>query len=122
MRAFGKLMPFEEALRLAMEAVKPISRKEKLKLEEALGRVVSEELISTMNVPGYTRAAMDGYALDSSDSSSASGESKVSLRIKAEIFAGEINAPVLSKGETFKIATGGMLPEGADAVIPYASV
>lgn len=122
MRAFGKLMPFEEALKLAMEAVNPIDRKEKLKLEEALGRVVSEDLISTMNVPGYTRAAMDGYALNSSDSSTASGESKVSLRIKAEIFAGEVNAPVLSSGETFKIATGGMLPEGADAVIPFEDI
>ena len=115
-------MPFEEALQLAMEAAKPIDRKEKLKLGEALGRVVSEELVSPMNVPGYTRAAMDGYALNSTDSSSASDESKVSLRITSEIFAGEVNAPLLSTGETFKIATGGMLPEGADAVIPFEDI
>ncbi|MCH8304609.1 MAG: molybdopterin molybdenumtransferase MoeA, partial [Candidatus Marinimicrobia bacterium] len=42
MRAFGKLMPFDEALKLALEVVKPIDRKEKLKLEEALDRVISE--------------------------------------------------------------------------------
>ena len=122
MRAFGKLMPFEEALKLAMEAVKPIGRKEKLKLGEALGRVISEELISPMNVPGYTRASMDGYAFNSADTSAASEESKVSLRIKAEIFAGETDIPVLSSGETFKIATGGMIPEGADAVIPFEDI
>ena len=122
MRAFGKLMPFEDALKLAMEAVKPIDRKEKLKLGEALDRVISEELISPMNVPGYTRAAMDGYALISADSTSASDEFKVSLRITAEIFAGEAKHPVLSAGETFKIATGGMLPEGADAVVPFEDI
>ncbi|MCH7954467.1 MAG: hypothetical protein IIC40_01865, partial [Candidatus Marinimicrobia bacterium] len=122
MRAFGKLMPFEEALKLAMEAVKPIGRKEKLKLGEALGRVISEELISPMNVPGYTRASMDGYAFNSADTSTASEESKVSLRIKAEVFAGETDIPVLSSGETFKIATGGMIPEGADAVIPFEDI
>ena len=122
MRAFGKLMPFEEALKLAMEAVNPIDRKERLELGEALCRVTSEELVSPMNVPGYTRAAMDGYALNSADSSAASKEFKVSLRITAEIFAGEAKHPVLASGETFKIATGGMLPEGADAVVPFEDI
>ena len=115
-------MPFDEALKLALEAVKPIDRKEKLKLGEALGRVTSEGLVSPMNVPGYTRAAMDGYALNSADTSSALDEFKVSLRITAEIFAGEEKHPVLSSGETIKIATGGMLPEGADAVVPFEDI
>ncbi|TFB10593.1 hypothetical protein E3V36_03645, partial [Candidatus Marinimicrobia bacterium MT.SAG.2] len=107
MRAFGKLMPFDEALKLALEAVKPIDRKEKLKLEEALDRVISQELVSPMNVPGYTRAAMDGYALKSADTSAALDEVKTALRITAEIFAGDVKKLILSSGETFKIATGG---------------
>ena len=122
MRAFGKLMPFDEALKLALEAVKPIDRKEKLKLEEALDRVISQELVSPMNVPGYTRAAMDGYALKSADTSAASDEVKTALQITAEIFAGDVKKLILSSGETFKIATGGMLPEGADAVTPFEDV
>ena len=122
MRAFGKLTPFDEALKMSLEVSIPIERTEKVKLEDALGRVHAEELISPLNVPDYTRAAMDGYALISDDTSSASGNMIVSLRIIGEIYAGDSGKKVLTEGECFKIATGGMLPAGADAVIPFEDI
>jgi len=122
MRAFGKLTPFDEALKMSLEVSTPIERTEKVKLEDALGRVHAEELISPLNVPDYTRAAMDGYALISDDTSSASGDISVSLRIIGEIFAGDSSKKVLAKGECFKIATGGMLPAVANAVIPFEDI
>ena len=122
MRAFGKLTPFDEALKMSLDVSIPIERTEKVKLEDALGRVNAQELISPLNVPDYTRAAMDGYALIADDTSSASGNLKVSLRIIGEIFAGDPANHVLSQGECFKIATGGMLPQGANAVIPFEDI
>jgi len=122
MRAFGKLTPFDEALKMSLDVSIPIERTEKVKLEDALGRVHAQELISPLNVPDYTRAAMDGYALIADDTSSASGNMKVSLRIIGEIFAGDPANHVLSQGECFKIATGGMLPQGANAVIPFEDI
>ena len=122
MRAFGKLMPLEEALKLALEAVNPMERTENMMLEDLLGRVAAEDVSSPMNVPGYTRASMDGYALNSTESSAASSERKISLRVIGEIFAGDSSNRSLSMGETLKIATGGMMPEGADAVVPFEDV
>ena len=122
MRAFGKLTPFDEALKKSLEVSIPIERTEKVKLEDALGRVHAEELISALNVPDYTRAAMDGYALMSDDTSSASVDITVSLNMIGEIFAGDSGKNVLNRGECFKIATGGMLPERADAVIPFEDI
>ena len=122
MRAFGKLTPFVDALKMSLEVSIPMERTEKVKLEDALGRVHAEELVSPLNVPDYTRAAMDGYALISDDTSSASKDISVSLRMIGEIFAGDSGKNVLSRGECFKIATGGMLPEGADAVIPFEDI
>lgn len=122
MRAFGKLTPFDEALKMSLEISIPIERTEKVKLEDALGRVHAQELISPLNVPDYTRAAMDGYALIADNTSSASGDMKVSLKIIGEIFAGDPANHALSQGECFKIATGGMLPGGANAVIPFEDI
>ncbi|MCH7495064.1 MAG: hypothetical protein IH825_03085, partial [Candidatus Marinimicrobia bacterium] len=122
MREFKSLMPFHEALDLALESSIPTEKTEEVDLESALGRILARELTSPMNVPGYTRAAMDGYALNSDDTSAASEELKVSLRITGEIFAGDSSKIVVTTGESVKIATGGMLPEGADAVIPFEVV
>jgi len=122
MRAFGELTPFDKALKMSLEVSIPIERTERVKLEDALGRVHAQELISPLNVPDYTRAAMDGYAMVADDTSSASGDMKISLRIIGEIFAGDSAKNVLSRGDCFKIATGGMLPDGADAVIPFEDI
>ena len=122
MREFKNLMPFHEALALALEASIPTKKTEEVDLESALGRILAKEVTSPMNVPGYTRAAMDGYALISDDTSAASDEHKVSLRIVGEAYAGDSSKIVVTRGESVKIATGGMLPEGADAVIPFEVV
>ena len=122
MREFKSLMPFHKALDLALESSIPTEKTEEVDLESALGRILAKEVTSPMNVPGYTRAAMDGYALNSDDTSAASEESKLSLRITGEIFAGDTSKIVVTTGESVKIATGGMLPEGADAVIPFEKV
>ena len=122
MREFKSLMPFHEALDLALESSMPIEKTEEVDLESALGRVLAKELTSPMNVPGYTRAAMDGYALISDDTSGASDELKLSLRVIGEAFAGDASKIAVATGESVKIATGGMLPEGADAVIPFEVV
>jgi len=122
MRAFGKLTPFDEALEMALEVSNPIERTENVKLANAIGRIHAKDLKSPLNVPGYTRAAMDGYALNSDDTAAASADMRVTLRMIGAVFAGDSGKNVLTTGECFKIATGGMLPEGADAVIPFEDI
>jgi molybdopterin molybdotransferase len=85
-----------------------------LGLEEAVGRVLAEDVISPIDIPGFDRSAMDGYALRSAD---APGR----LRVAGEVAAGD--APgVLPPEQAMRIFTGGAIPAGADAVEKQESV
>ena len=86
---------------------------------ELLGRVLAEDVCSDVDVPGFDRSNMDGFAVRAADTFGASEEEPVRLRLNRETIATGI-APeqeVLS-GTATMIATGGMLPRGADAVSP----
>jgi molybdopterin molybdotransferase len=87
-----------------------------LPLAEGLGRVVAQELISPEDLPHFTRATMDGFALRARDTFGASEAVPALLTLSGEIAMGqEVTEPV-KFGHCFRIATGGMLPPGADAV------
>ena len=100
MREFKSLMPFHRALDLALESSIPTEKTEEVDLENALGRILAKEVTSPMNVPGYTRAAMDGYALNSDDTSAASEGLKLSLRITGEIFEVDSSKIVVTTGKS----------------------
>ena len=114
------VVSMEEALAFVDEA----SRKTKIgseiiPLSEACGRVLSADVLSAENVPAFDRSVMDGYALNSADSFGASETMPAMLRLVGEIKMGKAAGITLKSGECAKIPTGGMLPEGADAVVPY---
>jgi len=104
----------EEAQRLIIERAKPLAA-ERVTLEEAAGRVLAEPARAAVDLPPFASSAMDGFALRASDSPGR-------LEIAARIAAGVPAPRALELGEAMSIATGGVVPEGADAVIPIEYV
>ncbi|VVO20535.1 gephyrin-like molybdotransferase Glp [Pseudomonas fluorescens] len=107
----GALMPVEVALArlLAMAQASPIRECEQLPLAALQGRVLADDLISTLDLPPWPNSAMDGYALRLADYS---GEA---LTVSQRIFAGQAPEP-LAPGTCARIFTGAPVPEGADCV------
>ncbi|WP_168188488.1 gephyrin-like molybdotransferase Glp [Pseudomonas sp. A25(2017)] len=94
---------------LEMAAATPIVQREHLPLAAALGRVLAEDLVSTLDLPPWPNSAMDGYALRLADGN---GEP---LRVSQRIFAGQAPEP-LAVGTCARIFTGAPVPAGADCV------
>ncbi len=92
-------------------------RKEEIDLLHASRRVLAEDIISQENIPGFNRATMDGYAVKARDTFGASDSLPAYLEVKGEIRMSEKPAFPLPDGQAIRISTGGMLPEGADAVV-----
>jgi len=92
---------------------------ETIPLEEALGRVLAEDVRATVDVPGFDRSNMDGFALRAADTFGATEEEPIRLRLNDDILAtGILPQTEVLEGTATTIATGGMLPRGADAVAP----
>jgi molybdopterin molybdotransferase len=85
-------------------------------VENLLGKVLSEDIISPINVPAHDNSAMDGYAVRFQDLN-ASNETK--LPVSGNVFAGEVPTSPLKPNTACKIMTGAMMPVGADTVIPF---
>ena len=107
----GELMPVEVALArlLALAAAAPIRDTETLPLAACEGRVLAQDLVSTLDLPPWPNSAMDGYALNVADWS---GEP---LTVSQRIFAGAAPEP-LAPGTCARIFTGAPMPAGADCV------
>ncbi|NPA47080.1 MAG: molybdopterin molybdenumtransferase MoeA [Thermococci archaeon] len=122
--AFLNVVPLEEALRIVDGFRERLARREKevVKLEEALGRVLAEDVVSPMDVPPFDRATVDGYAVRSRDTFMAGDGNPVELRVIGEVNAGETYGGELGEGTCVYISTGAPLPAGADAVIQFEDV
>ncbi len=110
------LVPFDRALRIALDAVRPIERTEMVHIDAA-GRVAAEDVRARIDVPLVARAAMDGYAVVARDTSAASPSSPVRLRRIGSVHAGGSFRGRTARGRCVEIATGASLPSGADAVV-----
>ncbi len=86
-------------------------------LEDAYDRVTYEDIFSPEDLPGFHRSTVDGFAVRSVDTFGAKESSPAYLNIKGDIPMGAIPNFSISQGECASIATGGMLPEGSDAVV-----
>ena len=103
---------FREHLRLAPLGTETVA------LQDALGRVLGEDVVATVDVPGFDRANVDGFAVIAKDTFGAMEETPRTTRLNAEVLApGVVPAARVEPGLATPIATGGMLPRGADAVL-----
>ncbi|HIA18991.1 MAG TPA: molybdopterin biosynthesis protein [Planctomycetaceae bacterium] len=91
---------------------------ESIPLERSLGRILAEDIIAKVDVPSFDRSNYDGFAVRASETVGASEERPVSLQLQeTEISAGVVPDMTVSAGTAITIATGGMLPRGANAVV-----
>src|SRR5215469_12567650 len=91
---------------------------ERVPLDTALGRVLAAEVVSPVDVPSFDRSNVDGFAVTAEDTFGASEEAPRVLDLgQEEIHTGIIPATVIQPGTAVLIATGGMVPRGADAVV-----
>ncbi|NJE47292.1 molybdopterin molybdotransferase MoeA [Thermococcus sp. GR7] len=117
MREFKKLTPYREALELMLNDLTEIPDVEEIPLEEALGRVLAENVVSPIDSPPFDRSAVDGYALRAEDTFQAREYSPVELKVIDEIVAGEESKAKIEPGTAVKLMTGSKMPEGANAVL-----
>ncbi len=90
---------------------------ETIQLDQALDRITAEAINAPEDLPQHTRSTMDGYAVRAADTFGASQSMPCYLEIAGEVFMGKAPNSQVKQGTCFKIATGGLLPEGADAVV-----
>lgn len=103
------MISFEQALGVIMDDVRTMGT-ERIGFENALFRVLAEDVYADIDMPPFNKSAMDGYACRHEDLG-------MELRVTEVIAAGEQTNRVVEKGECVKIMTGAMVPQGADTVI-----
>lgn len=108
----------QEAIKLSANMARRIERTETPPPEALSGRVTAEAIVCQENVPGFRRSTMDGYAVIAADTFGAGEANPVDLSVVGEAVMGEETTHAICSGTCLKIPTGGMLPAGADAVIP----
>ncbi|MDR2141898.1 MAG: molybdopterin molybdotransferase MoeA [Deltaproteobacteria bacterium] len=112
---FLTLKSVAETLAL-LELFEPLPATE-VPLAEALGRVLAEPFLAPENLPGFDRSTVDGFAVQARDVFGASEGLPAALTLVGECPMGQAPTLVIQPGQTARIWTGGMLPQGADAVV-----
>ncbi|MFC7043284.1 molybdopterin biosynthesis protein [Halonotius sp. GCM10025705] len=90
---------------------------EQVDLRDARGRVLAERVDAAIDVPGFDRAAMDGYAVQASDTVGAGEVDPAVLDLAGTVHAGETPEVTVAPGTCVEISTGAVMPPGADAVV-----
>lgn len=115
---FLSLTPKDEAWQIFCDHVSPGPRAtEQVSLLDAAGRALAHDVMSPIDLPGSARSTMDGYAMRAADTFGASDALPALLTIAGEIHMGEIAQVDLPRHSCVRVATGSMLPAGADAVV-----
>jgi molybdopterin molybdotransferase len=116
MRGFQDRTDVADAVALLTARLRPLPAEACL-LPEAAGRVLAADVVAGVDVPGFDRAAMDGYALRGGDTFGAGPYNPLELAIVGESLPGRPFAGTVEAGQAVRIMTGAPLPAGADAVL-----
>ncbi len=115
MDKFFKVKTTEEVLGI-INGFDPVGS-ETISVEEAVGRILSADIVSPEDLPPFARSSMDGYAVRAKDTFGATESLPAFLEVVGEVLMGEKPTVRVEQGQAVKIPTGGMLPEGADSVV-----
>jgi molybdopterin molybdotransferase len=113
-----ELTSVDDHLRTVLSLLPQTLEAIELRLADALGLVLAEDVTSHVSLPAFANAAMDGYAVVSTDLINASERRPVQLPVIGEVVAGAAELPEVTRGRCVSIMTGAPLPPGADAVVP----
>ena len=107
-------MPVPKAREYIRAVLEPVATVERLHIRDALGRVLSKDVISPVNVPQHDNSAMDGYAVRFSD---LKADGEATLKVVGTAFAGQPFDGKVGPGQAVRIMTGAVVPDGCDSVI-----
>jgi len=110
------LLPLEDAIARITQELKPLPEVT-LPIQDVLGMALSQPLKATQLLPPFDNSAMDGYAVKSSETQSASKREPTTLRVQETIAAGHPTGQSLAAGAAMRIFTGAPMPKNADAVV-----
>ena len=130
LKGFSKIENIDAALSKLLSRVEVRIGTQRVRISDAVGRVAAEDIVAPHDFPPFNRAAVDGYAVRSSDTFGASPNNPIPLKCVGTIDTLVIKStdtvvsklPALREGEAYLIFTGAPLPKGADAVVPLENV
>ncbi len=117
MPEFFSLVSPDEAQVQILAHIQPLGESETLPTDEALGRVLAEDVVSPQVLPDFRRSTVDGYAVRAQDTFGASDSLPAYLTLIGEVEMGRAAEVEVGAGMTAIVHTGGMIPEGADAAV-----
>ena len=112
------MISVEEAQQRILSFFHPLEP-EDVPILAAAGRVLAEDVASSLSVPPHDNTAMDGYAVIAADTAGAGAQSPVQLRVIFDLAAGYTTYIHVLPGTCIRIMTGAPMPAGADAVVPF---
>lgn len=110
------MIKVEEALKTILETIK-ILEPETVGLVDSLGRILTEDIHSDLDIPAFDNSAMDGYAVKSLNTAGASKNEPKTLEVTADLKAGQITKKILDDNQAIRIMTGAAIPHGVDSVV-----
>ena len=117
MQGFARRHTVKAALAWLDAQLHPLDA-EDVSLRAAAGRVLACPVVSHVDVPGFDRATMDGYAVVADSTEGATAYNRIALKVIGDALPGSPFARSLSRGEAIRIMTGAPMPAGSDAVLP----
>ncbi len=111
----NKYLDFKDAVALSLDIATTTDLQEIVHIENAIGRVLAEEIICIKDLPSFNNSAMDGFAIKATDAGKR-------LKIVKTVLAGENVDGCLGADECYKIMTGAKVPDDADTIIPIEDV
>lgn len=121
MRGFARRTTVAAA-RAWLDQQTPLLGSEEIPVWVAGGRVLARDVASQVDVPGFARAMMDGFAVRATDTLGASTYNRLPLVVVAQVLPGQACPTTIQSGQAARIMTGAPLPAGADAVLPAEKV
>ncbi|MBQ0064796.1 MAG: molybdopterin molybdotransferase MoeA [Firmicutes bacterium] len=107
----------KEAYSLFEEHIKPKTKIIKVSLHQALGKILAQDIFSTLDQPPFHKSAVDGYAFKYEESKGASRENPVRFEVIEQVYAGHVASRTIQTGQAIQIMTGACVPDCCDCVI-----
>ena len=117
MRPIRETIALDDARSIIDGCISPITRTERVRIDQADGRVLAASVVAQSDVPPFARAAMDGYAVRAADTFGASTHEPRLLTSVETVYTGQMPTRTLGPVECAEIATGAPVPAGSDAVV-----
>ena len=111
------MIAIEEAIDRIKNAIDTVNETERINIEETLGRILGEDLLSCVNQPPFARSPLDGYAICADDTVGVTKETPMQLKVIDCVYAGGVSKKTVQSGEAVRIMTGAPIPQGANTII-----